>query len=88
MGDFRIDPPLTVKDMPRPRRLHSLAEARAFVEDAMRIGRPPPWRDIHDRLRSVRSHDEAIEAIGALRELLELEDLLVPSKPPIDPAKS
>lgn len=54
----------------------------------MRIGRPPPWRDIHDRLRSVRSHDEAIEAIGALRELLELEDLLVPSKPPIDPAKS
>jgi hypothetical protein len=28
-------------------------------------------------LRAVRSEDEAREAIGALRELLELEDLLV-----------
>lgn len=88
MDDFRIDPPLVVKDTPRPRRLHSLAEARAFVEDAMRLGRPPPWRDIYYRLQSVRSDDEAINAIGALRELLELEDLLVPPKLPIDSAGS
>jgi hypothetical protein len=88
MDDFRIDPPLIVKDTPRPRRLNSLAEARAFVEDAMRLGRPPPLRDIYHRIRSVRSDDEAIETIGALRELLELEDLLVPPKLPIESAKS
>jgi hypothetical protein len=28
----------------------------------------------------VRSEEEAIEVIGALRELLDLEDLLVPPK--------
>ena len=61
----------------------SLAEARAFVDDAMRLGRPPAWRDISDRLRAVRSEEEAIEVIGALRELLELEDLLVPPKLPL-----
>ena len=43
----------------------------------MRLGRPPAWREIYHRLGRVRSEDEAIEAIGALRELLELEDLLV-----------
>jgi hypothetical protein len=83
MDDFRIDPPLVVKDAPKPRRLGSLAEARAFVEDAMRLGRPPPWRDIYHRLRSVCSEDEATETIGALRELLELEHLLVPPKLPV-----
>jgi hypothetical protein len=83
MDDFHIDPPLVVKDIPKPRRLDSLAGARAFVEDAMRLGRPPPWRELYHRLRAVRSEDEAIEAIGALRELLELEDLLVPPKLPV-----
>ena len=83
MDDFHIDPPLVVKDTPMPRRLRSLAEARAFVEDAMRLGRPPAWRDIYHRLHSVRSDDEAIETIGALRELLELEDLLIPPKSPL-----
>jgi hypothetical protein len=34
-------------------------------------------------LRTVRSDDEAIETIGALRELLELEDLLVPPELPL-----
>ena len=46
----------------------------------MRLGRPPPWRDMYQRLRAARSEDEAIEVIGALRELLELEDLLIPPK--------
>jgi hypothetical protein len=83
MDDFRIDPPLVVKDAPKPRRLASLAEARAFVDDEMRLGRPPPWREIYHRLTTVRSEDEASEAIGALRELLELEDLLVPPRLPL-----
>lgn len=83
MDDFRIEPPLRVKDTTKPRRLETLAEARAFVEEAMRLGRPPAWRDIYQRLRTVRSDDEAIETIGALRELLELEDLLVPPELPL-----
>lgn len=85
MDDFRIDPPLVVSDTPKPRRLASLAEARAFVDDAMRLGRPPAWRDVYHRLRVVRSEDEAVEAIGALRELLELEDLLVHPNLPLEP---
>jgi hypothetical protein len=83
MDDFPIDPPLVVKDSPKPRRLASLAEARVFAEEEMRIGRPPPWREIYHRLAAVRSEDEAAEAIGALRELLELEDLLVPPNLPL-----
>ena len=39
MEDFRIDLPLVVKDTPKPRRLASLAQARDFVEAAMRVGR-------------------------------------------------
>jgi hypothetical protein len=83
MDDFPIDPPLVVKDMPKPRRLGSLSEARAFVDDALRLGRPPAWRDMYERIRAVRSEEEAIEVIGALRELLEFEDLLVPAKLPL-----
>ena len=83
MDDFRIDPPLVVKDTPKPRRLASLVDARAFVDDEMRLGRPPPWREVYHRLTTVRSDDEASEAIGALRELLELEDLLVPPPLPL-----
>jgi hypothetical protein len=80
MLDFRIYPPLVVKDTPKPRPLGSLAEAGHFVERAMQLGRPPPWRNIYERLRAVGNEEEAIEVIGALRELLELEDLLVPPK--------
>ena len=87
MDDFRIDPPLVIHDKPKPRRLASLADARAFVADAMRLGRPPPWREMCERLRAVRSEDEAIEAIGALRELLELEDLLVHPSLPVEPQR-
>ena len=83
MDDFPIDPPLVVKDSPKPRRLASLAEARDFVAAAMHLGRPPAWRDIYKRLHAVRAEDEAIEAIGALRELLELEDLPVPPELPL-----
>ena len=82
MDEFRIDPPLVVKDQPRPRRLRSLAEARAFVAEAMKVGRPEPWREVYHRLTTVGSEEEADEAIGDLRELLELEDVLVAPSPP------
>ena len=82
MDDLRIDPPLVVKDWPKLRRLASLAEARAFVEKGIRLGQTPAWRAMYDRLRTVRREDEAHEAIGALRKLLELEDLLVPPARP------
>jgi hypothetical protein len=84
MDDFPIDPPLVVKDTPKPRRIGSLAQARAYVDEALRIGRPPAWREMYYRLRDAKSEDEAIEAIGALRELLELEELLVPPNLPLE----
>jgi hypothetical protein len=76
MADFPIAPPIVVKDTPKPRRIHSIAEARAFVDEQMRIARPPPWREIEARLKAVNNEEDAIEAAGALRELLEDEDLL------------
>ena len=57
MDDFRIDPPLVVKDQPRPRRLRSLAEARALVAEAMKVGRPEPWREVYHRLTTVGSDE-------------------------------
>jgi hypothetical protein len=80
MADFPIAPPIVVKDTPKPRRIHSIAEARAFVDEQMRIGRPPPWREIEARLKAVNNEEDAIEAAGALRELLEDEDLLAHRK--------
>ena len=82
MDDLRIDPPLVVKDWPKLRRLASLADARTFVEEGIRLGQRPAWRAMYDQLTTVRREDEAHEAIGALRKLLELEDLLVPPARP------
>jgi hypothetical protein len=79
MDDFPIAPPIVIKDTPKPRRLARLSEARAYVDEAMRVGRPEPWREVWHRLRAVASEEDAIEAIGDLRELLEEEDLLLPS---------
>jgi hypothetical protein len=84
MTDFPIRPPFAVKDTPKPLRLHSISEALAFVDGMMHLGRPPPWRDIQRRLASVKSEDEAVEAAGALRELLELEHLLEPPELPLE----
>ena len=64
---------------PKPQRLTSLSQARAYVDEAMRLGRPEPWRELWHRLKSVTSEEEAIEAIGDMRELLADEDLLLPS---------
>ena len=78
INDFPIAPPIIVKDTPRPRWLMTVEEARDYVDEAMRIGRPEPWRELWHRLKSLASEDEAIEAIDDLRELLEEEDLLLP----------
>ena len=82
MEDFPINPPLVVKDTPKPRRIATLSQARAYVEEAMRIGRPEPWRELWHRLKTVTSEEDAIEAIGDMSELLAEEDLLVQPAPP------
>lgn len=81
--DFSIDPPLVVKDVPKARQIRSIAEARDYVDDQLRRGRPPPWRETAHKVHAAVSEDEAIEAVGALRELLEMEDLLVPPELPL-----
>jgi hypothetical protein len=81
LDDFPVAPPLIVKDEPKPRHLKTLKDARAYVEEAMRIGRPEPWREVQHRLKTVTDEEDAIEAIGDLRELLGEEDLLLPSGP-------
>jgi hypothetical protein len=55
-----------------------MRKARDYVDEAMRLGRPEPWRGVWHRLKTVTGEDEAIEAIGDLRELLNEEDLLLP----------
>jgi len=79
MDDFPIVPPITVRDQPKPRRLSTLAAARDYVGEAMRLGRPQPWRELWHRLKAARSEEDAVAAIGDMRELLELEDLLLPT---------
>jgi hypothetical protein len=79
MDDYPIVPVITIQDTPKPRRLGSLGEARAYVDEAMRLGRPEPWREVWHRLKSVSTEEDAIEAIGDLRELLAEENLLLPS---------
>ena len=79
MDNFPIVPPIVVKDTPKPRRLMTLKEAHDYVAEALRIGRPEPWREVWHRLKTVRSEEDAIEAFGDLRELLAEEDLLLPS---------
>ena len=78
MKDFPVIPPVIVRDTPRPRRLTTLEEVRNYVDEAMRLGRPAPWREVWQRLKTVESEEEAIEAIGDLRDLLVEEDLLLP----------
>jgi hypothetical protein len=78
MDDFPIIPPIIVKDTPKPRRITTIKEARDYVDEAMRLGRPASWREVSHRIKMVTGEDEAIEAIGDLRELLAEEDLLLP----------
>ena len=79
MDNFPIVPPIVVKDAPKPRRLTTLKEAHDYVAEALRVGRPEPWREVWHRLKAVTTEEDAIEAAGDLRELLAEEDLLLPS---------
>ena len=79
MDNFPIVPPIVVKDAPKRRRLKTLKEAHDYVAEALRIGRPEPWREVWHRLKTVTTEEDAIEAIGDMRELLAEEDLLLPS---------
>ena len=67
MDDFPIAPPIIVRDEPKPRHLKTLKDARDYVEAAMRIGHPEPWREVWHRLKAVTDEEGAIEAIGDLR---------------------
>ena len=82
MEDFPIAPPIVIKDTPKPRRLTKLSEAHAYLAEAMHLGRPAPWRELWHRFQAVASEEDAFEAAGDLRELLEEEDLLLPSETP------
>ena len=64
-----------MKDLPK-RKLRSIAEARDFVEELLRQRRFVKFREMLRRLKTVETEEEAIEAAGALRELLALERLL------------
>jgi hypothetical protein len=85
MDDFPIKPALIIKDTPKPRRIDSLHAARIYVDESLRLGRPSPWRDLAHRLKLVASPEDAVEAIGALRELAAAEDLLVEPHLPLRP---
>ena len=80
LDNFPVVPVIVVKDEPKPRHIKTLKDARAYVEEAMRIGRPEPWREVWHRLKTVTDEESAIEAIGDLRELLIEEDLLLPTR--------
>lgn len=82
MDDFPIVPPVVVKDTPKPLRLTTLGAARGYLAEAMKLRRPEPWREVWQRLKNVTTEEDAIEAIGDLRELLSEEDLLLPPEAP------
>jgi hypothetical protein len=73
MTDFRIEPELVVNDGPR---LTSIAAATAFVREMVDLRSFEPWKDMLRRLEAVRTEEDAVEAAGALRELLETEQML------------
>lgn len=75
MLDFPVAPPIFVKDAPHKRKISTLTEARAYVDEMLHQRRLYKLREIKARLDSVKTEDEAVEAIGALRELLALEEL-------------
>lgn len=77
MLDFPVAPPILVKDTPHPRKITTLSEARTLVDDMLKTRRLSTLRELKERLDGARHEDDAIEAIGSLRELLALEDLIV-----------
>jgi hypothetical protein len=80
MLDFPVAPPIVVKDTPHHRALTTLSEARRFVDEMLHQRRLSTLREIKERLDGATTEEDAIEAIGSLRELLALEDLTEPEK--------
>jgi hypothetical protein len=76
MLDFPVAPPIFVKDTPHKRKITTLTEARQLVDEMLRQRRFYKLREIKARLDGVKDPEDAIEAIGAPRELLAEEDLL------------
>jgi len=76
MLDFPVAPPIFIKDTPHKRKLATLAAARDFVDEMLHQRRLYKLREIKTRLDGAKTPEDAIEAIGALRELLADEDLL------------
>jgi hypothetical protein len=62
MDDFPIIPPIIVKETPKPRRITTIKEARDYVDEAMRLGRPASWREVWHRIKMVTGENKAIEA--------------------------
>jgi len=75
MLDFPVAPPIFVKDTPHKRKISTLNEARAYVDEMLHQRRLSTLREIKARLDGAKSEEDAIEAIGSLRELLADEDL-------------
>jgi len=74
MLDFPIVPPI-VLHQPARRELTTLNEARALLDELLAERRFVKWREMLERLDAVKTEEDAIEAIGALRELLVMEHL-------------
>jgi hypothetical protein len=77
MTDYPIEPELVVRDGPR---LSRISEALVFARQMVDQRSLDLWKDTVRRLEAVRSEEDALEAAGALSEVLEIEDLLMPSK--------
>lgn len=76
MLDFPVAPPIFVKDTPHKRKIATLNEARAYVDEMLHQRRLSTLREIKASLDGAKNEEDAIEAIGSLRELLADEDLL------------
>ena len=75
MLDFPVAPPIFVKDTPHKRKIATLNEARAYVDQMLHMRRLSTLREIKTQLDGAKTEEDAIEAIGSLRELLADEDL-------------
>jgi hypothetical protein len=75
MLDFPVAPPIFVKDTPHKRKIATLNEARAYVDQMLHVRRLSTLREIKTQLDGAKTEEDAIEAIGSLRELLADEDL-------------
>jgi hypothetical protein len=75
MLDHPIYPAILIDATPK-RPLETVNEARAYVEELLHERRFSKWREMLERLDDVKNEEDAVEAIGALRELLAMEHLL------------